>query len=69
LDFVCFVKHKDALSKIDPTQAYFYTPTWQKLEKQAEDDIKAGRVSKAYEAEEIESLFTDIKKGKKKAHK
>lgn len=69
LDFICFVKHKEALSRIDPTQAYFYTPKWQKLEKQAEEDIKTGRVSKAYEADKIESLFADIKKGKRKAVK
>ena len=69
LDFVCFVKHKETLSKIDPTQAYFYTPAWQKLEKQAEDDIKTGRVSKACEAEDIDSLFADMKKGRKKPHK
>lgn len=69
LDFICFVKHKDALSKIDPTQAYFYTPEWQKLEKQAEEDIKAGRVSTAYEAKDVDSLFADIKKGRRKAVK
>ena len=69
LDFICFVKHKDALSKIDPTQAYFYTPKWQKLEKQAEEDIKAGRVSTAYEAKDVDSLFGDIKKGRRKAVK
>lgn len=67
LDFICFVKHKEALSKIDPTQAYFYTPIWQRLEKEAEEDIKAGRISKAYEAREIKSLFADINKGKRKA--
>ena len=69
LDFICFLKHKEALSKIDPTQAYFYTPKWQKLERQAEGDIKTGRVSKAYEADETESLFADIKKGKRKTVK
>ncbi len=67
LDFICFVKHKEALSKIDPTQAYFYTPAWQRLEKEAEEDMKAGRVSKAYKAGEIKKLFTDINKGKRKA--
>lgn len=67
LDFICFVKHKEALSKIDPTQAYFYAPAWQRLEKEAEEDIKAGRISKAYETQEIKSLFADINKGKRKA--
>lgn len=69
LDFICFVKHKEALSKIDPTQAYFYTPKWQKLEKQAEQDIKTGRVSKVYKADATESLFADIKRGKRKTVK
>lgn len=69
LDFICFVKHKEALSKIDPTQAYFYTPKWQTLEKQAEEDIKTGRVSKVYEADETGSLFADIKKTRRKAVK
>ncbi|MBI3755978.1 MAG: hypothetical protein HY265_07450 [Deltaproteobacteria bacterium] len=55
------------MSKIDPTQAYFYTSRWQRLEKEAEEDIKAGRISKAYEAREIKSLFADINKGKRKA--
>lgn len=67
LDFICFVKHKEALSKIDPTQAYFYTPAWQRLEKEAEQDIKTGRVSKAYQEREIKKLFVDISKGKRKA--
>lgn len=39
------------------------------MEKQAEEDIKTGRVSKVYEAGEIDSLFADIKKGKQKAGK
>lgn len=69
LDFICFVKHKEALSKIDPTQAYFFTPKWQKLEKDAEEDIKAGRISRAYDANNIDDLFADIKKGKRKAAK
>lgn len=69
LDFICFVKHKKVLSKIDPTQAYFYTRKWQSLEKKAGEDIKNGRVSKRYVAEEINALFADLKKGKKKSHK
>ena len=69
LDFICFLKHRDALSRIDPTQAYFYTPKWQKLEKKAEEDVKHGRISKVYEADEIESLFEDIKKGRRKTSK
>ncbi len=69
LDFICFVKHKEVLSKIDPTQAYFYAPKWQAMEKKAEEDIKKGRVSREYGAEEINLLFADIKKGKRKSQK
>lgn len=69
LDFICFVKHKEALSKIDPTQAYFFTPKWQVLEQEAEEDIKTGRVSKAYKLDEIDNLFGDLKKGKRKVRK
>ncbi|OGW01831.1 MAG: hypothetical protein A2889_09670 [Nitrospinae bacterium RIFCSPLOWO2_01_FULL_39_10] len=69
LDFICFVKHKEVLSKIDPTQAYFYTPKWQAMEKKAGEDIKKGRVSREYKAEEIDLLFADIKKGKRRSHR
>jgi hypothetical protein len=69
LDFICFVKHKEVLSKIDPTQAYFYTPKWQAMEKKAEVDIKKGRISREYRAEEIDILFADIKKGKRRSHR
>jgi len=30
---------------IDPTQTWFWTEEWQKKERQADEDIKAGRVS------------------------
>jgi len=32
------------LNKIDPDRLYFYSSQWQKLEKEAENDINAGRV-------------------------
>lgn len=57
--------HKDVLSKIYPTQAYFYTPEWQALEKKAENDINTGNVSKSYAPDDIDGLFADIKKGKR----
>ena len=41
LDFVCFIKVKKA---IDPSQAYFWTKKWQMLEREAEEDKKAGRI-------------------------
>jgi AbrB family looped-hinge helix DNA binding protein len=30
---------------LDPTQAWFWTDEWQEKERQADEDIKAGRVS------------------------
>ncbi len=69
LDFICFVKHKETLSQIDPTQAYFYTPKWKKMELAAEKDIKEGRVSESYTGYETNRLFADIKKSKRKAGK
>lgn len=30
---------------VDKSQAWFWTPEWQKAEREADDDIKAGRVS------------------------
>ena len=69
LDFICFVKHKETLSRIDPTQAYFYTPKWKKMELSAEKDIQAGRVTESYAEYEADKLFADLKKGKRKTGK
>ena len=41
LDFVCFIKAKEV---IDPSQAYFWTRKWQDMEKEAEEDKKAGNI-------------------------
>lgn len=41
LDFVLFVKVKKT---IEPSQAYFWTKTWQRLEKEVNEDKKAGRL-------------------------
>ena len=37
---------------IDPSQAYFWTEEWQKGERKADDDIKAGRVKRFKSAAE-----------------
>jgi len=44
---------------IPKDQAYFYSEQWQADEKEAEDDIKAGRVTKT---KNIEGLFSKIDK-------
>lgn len=41
LGFVSYIKAKEA---IDPTQAYFWTKGWQKMEAEADKTKKAGKV-------------------------
>jgi len=41
LDFVCFIKAKDA---IDPSQIYFWTKQWQCMEREADADRDAGNI-------------------------
>jgi len=41
LDFISFVKVKKT---IEPSQAYFWTKTWQRLEKEVDKDKMAGRI-------------------------
>ena len=36
---------------IDPTQAWFWTPEWQAKEREADEDIAAGRVTR-FESDE-----------------
>ena len=42
---------------IDKSQAYFWTKRWQKAEKEAAEDIKAGRV-KTFES--VDDLIKDL---------
>ncbi len=44
-DYVVFLEMKDFIPQIDPSQIYFWTKNWQKMEKDAEEDIKSGRVT------------------------
>jgi hypothetical protein len=44
---------------IDKSQAYFWTRRWQKAEKEAAEDIKAGRVN-AFES--VDKLIKDLDK-------
>lgn len=43
-DYVVFLEMKDFIPQIDPAQVYFWTKKWQKLEKEAEQDIKSSKV-------------------------
>ncbi|MBA4380208.1 MAG: AbrB family transcriptional regulator [Anaerolinea sp.] len=42
---------------IERSQAYFWTPRWQEGEREAEEDIKAGRVKKF---DSVEDLIADL---------
>jgi len=45
---------------IDADQAWFWTPEWQALEREADEDIKAGRVSGPFKTiEEMKKHFGD----------
>jgi len=56
LDFVCFIKAKDA---IDPAQAYFWTSKWQDMERGADKDKEAGNV---IGNGTVEGLLKDLKR-------
>lgn len=45
---------------VDKSQAYFWTKKWQAAEKEASEDIKAGRV-KAFDS--VEDLIKDLNQG------
>lgn len=47
---------------IAPDQEWFWTPEWQKSEKQADEDIREGRVSKTFQS--AEAAIKELRKGK-----
>jgi antitoxin PrlF len=48
---------------IDKSQAYFWSPSWQAAEREASEDIAAGRV---HEAKDMDELIVNLDKGRKK---
>lgn len=63
-DFITFlVLEEGVLLKpkklVDSSQAYFWTKEWQKEELEAEEDIKAGKVSKT---KNVKELIKQLKK-------
>lgn len=50
LGFVSYIKAKEA---IDPTQAYFWTKGWQKMEAEADRDKKARKIIGTGSAKEL----------------
>jgi AbrB family looped-hinge helix DNA binding protein len=47
-------------------QEYFWTKEWQDGEIEADEDIKAGRVSKAYGENELDRFIRDLRKEAKR---
>ena len=41
----------------DPSQAWFWSPRWQQMEREADEDIAAGRVK---QFDSVEELFADL---------
>lgn len=56
LNFVVFVKYKNV---IDSDQSYFWTKKWQRLEKEAEKDIKERRIHKYSSLKEFKTKMGD----------
>ena len=46
---------------IDADQAWFWTPEWQEKEREADEDIAAGRVSRWYS--DVKELIADLREG------
>ena len=44
---------------IDPSQAYFWTPEWQAGEREAEEDIRKGRVKRFHT---VKALIKDLRR-------
>jgi AbrB family looped-hinge helix DNA binding protein len=51
---------------IDASQAWFWTPEWQAGEREADEDIKAGRVERFYSAEEFLAALEEHSKPARK---
>ncbi len=51
---------------IKKDQEYFWTREWQEGEKDADEDIKRGKVSRAYGKREVDQFIKDLRKEAKK---
>ena len=48
---------------VDKSQAYFWSPSWQAAEREASEDIAAGRV---HSAQDVDDLIAQLDKGRRK---
>ena len=49
------------LQVIDPDQAWYWTKEWQEGEREADEDIRMGRVSRVYD--DVEEFIADLRRG------
>ncbi|MDI6731337.1 MAG: hypothetical protein QME05_01985 [Candidatus Margulisbacteria bacterium] len=59
-DYVVFLEIKDIIPQIDPSQAYFWTKNWQKMEKEAELNIRSGKTTGPFKS--AAELMKQLKK-------
>lgn len=59
-NFLVFLEMRAFLPKIDPAQAYFWTKKWQKLESEADEEIKTGKIFGPFKS--AKSLLKSLKK-------
>ena len=47
---------------IKKDQEYFWTKEWQESEREADENIKSGRLSRAYTEDELDQFIKDLRK-------
>ena len=47
---------------IKKDQEYFWTKAWQEAEREADEDIKSGRLSRAYREDELDQFINKLRK-------
>lgn len=63
VDLVEVVRREDGVIElrprlvVDPSQAWFWSDEWQAMEREADDDVAAGRVKRF---NDVESLLTEL---------
>lgn len=50
---------------VDKSQAYFWSPEWQKAEREASEDIAAGRIRESHDVEDLIAKLDQASKRKR----